>query len=253
MRFSRIFWILGLGLVMSALWFACRKNFDLSNKEGAFGQNLVPKVRIDVTLDPSFLTAYSGRFRCLICGSVPCQDGCGAPSTGMVYSANIGNLRVARVLSGRQLLILLKGPDNHSKLITLPIIDTSRSQLLLRSKLLIFDKEQVGQNYSIEKAVVIDDKDSIILASPLRTPESCLSSDKCRYRDSLVDSAYRLPLKFPVPKFDSGILVINLRMSLAGKDLWKSLVPDSLGYTTEDFKTKNLSEPKPRDCSASCP
>lgn len=246
----------GLGLILLALvisWFACRKKFDLSEKNGNFGEERLSGVRFDVSLDPSFLTAYNARFRCLACGNTLCngsQSNCnGQTGTGV---ADIGSLRVDRVLSGKQVLILLKESGGESKLVTMPIIDSSRPQLLLRSKVLSFTLEQSEKEYVIEKAVVIDAEDSTILASPLRTPEACASKDKCRFRDSLVDSAYRLPIKFRSPAFDSGILVVPLRMSLAGKGLWSVLPPDSLGYTAGDFKDKTLSAPK-SPCNGSCP
>lgn len=239
--------VFGLGI----FWFACRKNFDLRSKEGDFGELRLSGVRFDVSLDPSFLTAYGGRFRCLVCGTVPCKDGC-VGQTGGTTSSEVGNERVHRVLSGKLLLVLLKGPGEHRELIQLPIVDSSRPQLLLRPKVLVFKPEQVGQDFSVEKALVIDAEDSTILASPLRTAEACLSQDKCRYRDSLVDSAYRLPIKFKSPDLDSGILVVPLRMSLAGKGLWNVLPPDSLGYTAADFKSKTLGAPNSSPCSG-CP
>lgn len=256
MNFSRISWVFSIGFIgVLLLWFACRRNFDLSEREVNFNKNLIFGLRIDVTLDPSFLFAYSGRFRCLLCGSNSCQNNnCGGRAIGTVYSEDIGALRVNRVLSGKYISVLIKGPEGYRKSIKVPIIDSSRSKLLLRSKLIAFSPDQKGNEYTIEKALVLNDQDSVIMASPLRTQNNCLNFDKCRYRDSLVDSLYRLPVKFKIPKIDNdGIVVVNLRMCFAGKDLWSKLPPDSLGYISEDFKTSTLTDPKYPNCNGNCP
>lgn len=216
-------WAIGFVVLFCLAWVGCKK-YDLRSRFIRPHGSMPVGVRFDITLDNEYRVAYSRRFGCLL--------------------SDDGDSITKRIIAVKKMVALVvpEGSTDSSEavLVRVPILDTVRSLLTVRSEVYFFDEKYIGRSFVVRKLKLVDDKDSTLFATPIKTGTGSSTESTSTgqtYLDSLVVKEYRLPLSFRLPVSDTFLVVLPMRVTFAGKKVHQWLTPVSLGYTNMDWTT----------------